>query len=342
METGISYFGSRLAEHVFPDLEKIRESGCTYVVHTFSEEDVNFYARNMSDIIAKTKSLGMKAHVDPWGVAGIFGGETFSYYVAKNLHVRQITNVGKSEPLACLNHPELISFMKKWIDKAVEIGADSIFWDEPHFYVPGWFGTKEPMDVWGCRCDICKNLYKQKYHQEMPHEETDQVKHFKHDCLIDFLTEMCDYTAKQGVENTVCMLPNEDIRDSGFWRTVGQTPHLSSFGTDPYWITKKKIEPNFDMDKYMRPFCKEVQKVAAENNLRGHIWIQNFHIPEGWESDIIQAIDIAVSEGIQDITAWCFYGAKGMSTLCSDRPEKVWNTLKKSYLKIQNNNLNRI
>ncbi len=336
METGISYFGSRLTDHVFSDLEKIKSAGCTYVVHTFSEEDLNFNFNNMVEIVAKTKDLGMKAHIDPWGIAGIFGGETFSYFVATKLNVRQIiSDSGKSAALACLNHPELRNFMKKWIDAAIDIGADTIFWDEPHFYIPGWFGSKDPVNIWGCKCDVCEYLYKQQYGENMPEEENDSVRDFKHRCLINFISEMCEYSAKKGVENTLCMLPNEQIRDSGFWEDVAKIPFLHGFGTDPYWITRKKADLNFDIEKYVRPFCRKVKKVADENKLRGHIWIQNFSIPAGWEKDIETVIDIVVSEGINDIAAWSYYGSKGMSVLRSDRPETVWQSLKSSYLKLQ-------
>lgn len=335
METGVSYFGSRLPEHVFPDLEAIRDAGCTYVIHTFSEEDLNFYRRNMEEIVAKTKSLGLKAHVDPWGVAGIFGGETFSYFVMRELHARQIKSDGKPGPLACLNHPDLRAFIKKWIDAAADIGADAIFWDEPHFFVPGWFDVVEPKELWGCRCTECNALYRKKYGEDLPDQETDQVREFKHWSLIDFLTEMCAYVAQKGVQNTTCMLPHEDVRDSGLWEEVAAIPHLHGFGTDPYWISRKKYDKTFEFNTYMRPFCKKVREVSEKNNLRGHIWIQNFGIPSGWEPDIEQAIEIAVSEGIEDIAAWTFYGAKGMASLRSDRPEVVWNVLKKTFLKLQ-------
>ncbi|RJP60976.1 MAG: hypothetical protein C4541_02975 [Candidatus Auribacter fodinae] len=331
MNKGISYFGSRLPEHVFPDLKKIKDATCTYVVHTFSEEDMMFYRGNMKSIVAETKKLGMKAHIDPWGVAGLFGGETFSYYVARELGVRQVTSEGRLAPLACLNNPEARNFMRSWVDAAVEIGADSIFWDEPHFYVPGWFGFSEPKSEWGCRCGVCKKMYRDMYGEELPETMNPQVIAFQDECLISFLTEMCAYTAEKGCENTVCMLPNEEVRDSGFWRRVGSIKHISSFGTDPYWIPRKKADPKFNMDSFLRPFCREVRYVAETNNIGGHIWIQNFHIPAGWEPDIEQVASIAVEEGITDLTAWTFYGAKGMSSLCADQPEKVWETLARVY-----------
>ncbi len=333
MHRGISYYDSRFADHAFADIDRIKEAGCTYVVHTFSEQDMMFNKENVADIIAYTKEKGMEAHVDPWGVAGIFGGETFSYFVTRNHHCLQVKSDGSKAQLACINHPDLVDFMYRWIDEATGIGADIIFWDEPHFYLPGWFNVKEPMDVWGCRCDICQDLYRKMFDEPMPQKETDEVQKFKLHSLIEFLRKMFFYSARKGLKNTTCMLPFELMRDSGSWEKVASLPDLYGFGTDPYWTSVKKLRVKFDLDEYMRPFCKEVKRLADIYNLRSHIWIQNFSIPQGEEDIITQAIDIALSEGIEDICAWTYFGAKGMASLRSDRPQVVWDTLRKSYLK---------
>ena len=276
MDFGISYFDSRFIDHFLKDLSNIKKAGCTYIVHTFSEADMNFNMENVAEIVKATKEAGLKAHLDPWGVAGIFGGETYSWFIARNLDVRQITSDGRNVAHACLNNPKLVEFMEKWVDAACEAGAETIFWDEPHFYVPGWFGVAEPMDTWGCRCDVCRKMFSDQFGKEMPQDETEEVMKFKHDSLIAFLTHMCEYTAKKGLENTVCMLPNAEVRESGLWEEIASIKHLSGFGTDPYWIIQKKNNPAFNLGEYMRPFCAKVKAVADKYSLRGHIWIQNF------------------------------------------------------------------
>ena len=342
MELGISYFDSRFLDHFLRDLKNIKEAGCTYIVHTFSEADMNFNKENVAEIVKATKEAGLKAHVDPWGVAGIFGGETYSWFIARNLDARQVTSDGRNVAHACLNNPKLIDFMKQWIDSAGDVGADAIFWDEPHFYVPGWFGVTEPMDSWGCRCEVCMKMFNEQFGEQMPEKQTPEVIEFKHNSLINFLTEMCAYTAKKDIENTVCMLPNAQVRESGLWEKIASIKHLSGFGTDPYWINQKKNDPEFNLAGYMKPFCSKVKSVADQHSLRGHIWIQNFSIPKGWENDIAQAVKIVFEEGIEDIAAWCYYGAKGMSSLKADNPELVWKTLSESYNLCANNYQNSI
>ncbi|MCB1196552.1 hypothetical protein KDK77_10245 [bacterium] len=337
IERGISYFGIRFPDHAYRDLEAIRQAGCTYVVHTLSEEDIQFNLSNMEKIVVKTKDLGLQAHLDPWGVAGIFGGETFSRYVALKPEVQQVASDGKRRPLACINHPDLWNLMYSWINAAVDIGADVIFWDEPHFFVPGWLDDTSPKDVWGCRCSICQQKFRVMFNEPMPHEETADVLAFKKASLLEFLGAMFRYTNRKNTKNTLCLLPDEKLRDSGFWEPFVALPHLDGFGTDPYWIRKKQSEPDFNLAQYIRPFCVKVRQLAGKYGIRGHIWVQNFSIPNGWENDIADVIDIILSEGIKDISAWSYYGTKGMGILTSSCPETVWKTLSGKYLEIENN-----
>jgi len=39
IELGVAYFDARAPRHTLPDLDDMAESGCSYVVHTFSEFD---------------------------------------------------------------------------------------------------------------------------------------------------------------------------------------------------------------------------------------------------------------------------------------------------------------
>ena len=39
---------------------------------------------------------------------------------------------GRMLPAACPNQPAFRDFMRGWIDQAVDLGPDMLFWDEPH------------------------------------------------------------------------------------------------------------------------------------------------------------------------------------------------------------------
>ena len=77
---------------------------------------------------------------------------------------------------ACLNREAFRDFIKKWIDSAAQTGADGLFWDEPHFFIPRavWSGTQKKKE-WACRCDACRRLFRDRFGGRMPKVMNDAV-----------------------------------------------------------------------------------------------------------------------------------------------------------------------
>ncbi|MFA5093812.1 MAG: hypothetical protein WC512_01050 [Candidatus Omnitrophota bacterium] len=330
MKTGVSYFSSRDIRHAAEDLRDISGNGCNYVVHTFSEADMQYYKGSMRKIIEKSAEAGLEVRMDPWGVAGLFGGEAYSYFVAKNLGVRQITSDGRSVPLACPNNPEARQFLKKWVDEVADIGAKSLFWDEPHFYEPHWAGDRDNK-TWGCRCLYCQSIFEQRFKYEMPEAYRQDIEEFKEDSLVFFVEELCDYARSKGLKNSVCLLPIQSHLAGKFWDRIAAIGSLDNIGTDPYWIGLKKADEKFDMENYIRGFCRKVSSLARTYGKDCHIWVQNLSIPSGWEKDVEKAVDLIYAEGIRDIAAWSYHGTSSMSGLSCDDPGLVWKVLGESY-----------
>ena len=134
MKTGIAYFQNRDPRHFERDLDDMVEHGCNFVVHTYSELDMAYYNQAMEKIIAMTKDRGLEVYLDPWGFGGVYGGETFSRFVAENLDARQVARDGRSLPAACPNQPAFRELQQLWIRRAADLGADVCFWDEPHYH----------------------------------------------------------------------------------------------------------------------------------------------------------------------------------------------------------------
>ncbi|MCX7765746.1 MAG: hypothetical protein N2246_03455, partial [Candidatus Sumerlaeia bacterium] len=78
MELGVSYFGNRILRYVEQDMRTLARLGCTFVVHTFSENDFYFYRGTMQEIVALSHAAGLTVYLDPWGVGKVFGGEAFT------------------------------------------------------------------------------------------------------------------------------------------------------------------------------------------------------------------------------------------------------------------------
>lgn len=187
METGISYSGNRYPEHFKRDLEDIVAHGCTYVVHCYSENDLVYSQKAMGRLFKMTRDAGLGCWADPWGLMKLFGGETFSTFVAHYPDACQVLNNGKRVPAACPSAPETLWTMRLWLDEVISSGATMIFWDEPHLYIPGWDEIRmAPDDTWGCRCPRCRQLFKDEYGSEMPEKITPEVKVFRQKTLLKF------------------------------------------------------------------------------------------------------------------------------------------------------------
>ena len=71
---GVSYFGVRDPRHARRDLDEIAEAGFAAVTHTFSEHDLRYHVEDVGRLVEETRARGLEAALDPWGVAGLFGG----------------------------------------------------------------------------------------------------------------------------------------------------------------------------------------------------------------------------------------------------------------------------
>ncbi|MEX1159072.1 MAG: hypothetical protein WEC79_09110, partial [Thermomicrobiales bacterium] len=104
MQTGVSYFSSRVMAHVRSDLQAMADAGCTYVVHCYTETDLAFYRETMGEIAKATKDAGLEAWFDPWGLAGIYSGETFTRFPLQHPETWQVLSDGARIGAACPNH----------------------------------------------------------------------------------------------------------------------------------------------------------------------------------------------------------------------------------------------
>ncbi len=330
MKLGVSYFGSRMPDDVAEDMKAIRDNGCNFVVHTFAEEDMEFYCGTMKEIIKASKKEGLEAWLDPWGVGQTWGGESYSNFIAKNTDTMQVNAEGNLLPAACPNNLKYRKFMTEWTDAAISIGADNIFWDEPHFYI---YAEDEGCRGWACRCRVCQDLFKKRFKRAMPVSMDEEVKLFKEDCLVDFLRFLCDYAKaqKKGITNSMCYLPFENTSTFNDWSKPARIKSLYIIGTDPYWRKGQSIQ---EVKAKVAGFSKKIARLSKEYNKEGQIWILNFGIKKGEEASIQAAIETAVAEGIRNIAAWSYYGTYQMSGLASDDPKKVWETLGKAYKRL--------
>ncbi|MCK9555364.1 hypothetical protein M0R36_06080 [bacterium] len=328
MRTGTSYFGNKFPEHAEKDFKNMKENGCSYVVLTFSENDFQYYKKNIAGLSQKAHCAGLEVHLDPWGVCGIFGGEAYTNFINTSFTSRQIDNRGRPLPVSCPNNPQTVDFLKSWVDACGDCSADYIFWDEPHFYIPRWFGQKN--DIWGCHCGHCKEKYLSVFKKDIPANINDEVKSFQRASLFDLIKTVSGYASANGIKNSICFLP--DIDNTLLWTEIAGIPAIESIGTDPYWNHLSDITEN-TIAEHVKTFSRKIKDIAEKHGKRAHIWIQNFRIRKGEERFITIACEAAFSCGIRDIAAWSYMGTEAMSQLACENPQEAWKTLTASYKK---------
>ena len=330
IETGASYFGNRTLRHVRADLADMAESGFTYVVHCFTENDLLYARETMRRIVAASHELDLRVYFDPWGVAGIFGGEAFSRFVAREVGACQVLADGTRVGAACLNRPELRAFLQTWIDAAIDLGADVLFWDEPHWY-PGdrWFyGERrgDPALRWSCHCDVCCEAFAARFGRPLPTALDDDVAAFRREGVLGLLTDLIGYAHGKGGTNALCLLPHgrfSNLVDIPDWAPFLQIPGLDIFGTDPYWA----VPPPVALEPFVRDNAARVRELCDRFGLQDQFWIQGYALPAGHEHEVAEAVAIAVDEGMTNLAVWSYRACEPMSSLWPADGEKVWSVL---------------
>ncbi len=348
IETGVAYFGNRIPGHVAEDLCDIVERGCTYVVHTFSENDWTYYHRTMAEVFDLTRRAGLEVWVDPWGVGHVFGGEAFSRWVAEYPEWCQRDGEGRHIAAACLHQPPFRRFVRAWVDAALALAPDVVLWDEPHLFVGAGPGETR----WSCRCPLCCDLYRQCSGESMPVDRRDPgVRAFRAWTVLDFLTDAIGYAHRRGARNAVCLMPDEALPEPGpDWAEVASIPGLENLGTDPYpFPPAPGGSPPWQLDapdipvpapappapvrwrSYVERNARRVARLAAAHGLRNHLWIQAFGLPADDRGYVQGAIELAVEAGITNVATWGYQGTGYCSSLACERPEVVWETIGRAY-----------
>jgi len=356
VETGVSYFSSRDLRHVREDLADMVGHGCTYVVHCLTETDMLWYRRSVVEVADATHDAGLAVWADPWGLAGVYSGETLSNFLVHHPEALQVGSDGGRVPAACPNHPATRQLFRDWLEFAAEAKTDVVFWDEPHFYsavAQGDFSGR-----WACRCACCQEKFREWAGAPMPEQLTRQVLAFRERSLLDLLTEGSDVARRLGMRNALCLIPTDfdavgltDLAAAAraWWSNQGGTlppdldnpwvewgitdwisaasiPSLDIFGCDPYWYAfRTEVEP------LVRSFSREAVRVARKAGRACQIWVQAFSVPAGREDEIRMALEIAAEEGADYLAAWSYAGTASMSKIRCDRPDVVWRVLGEAF-----------
>lgn len=299
----------------------VMTAGASYIVQTFSENNMEFNKENFLKMNSYAKSEGLEVHIDPWALAGVFGGEAYSKFVLDNVDVWQKNNLGEPVPYACLNHDKTRAFVKGWVDIVTDLNIDYIFWDEPHFFIQYDVSSS----IWGCRCEICQRKFRNEHGCEMPTDCSDEILGFKRNSINLFLFEILTYSREKGNKNGLCVIhPTVGESYESYWRDLVVSLPLEYFGTDPYWLGWNRT-----IEEMVVPQLEMVIKVCKDAGILSQIWLQGFKIKNEQIREWERGLDILLDSDCDLVGVWSYGCCNSLSYLDFNTSEKLWQILLK-------------
>jgi len=329
VETGVAYFANRMPRHIREDMRDVVEHHCTYVLHTFSENDFARHREVMKDIVRITHDFGLKVWLDSWGMGRVFAGEV-SGFCGEHPEAREVLSDGAPFARACLYAPEFRKFMQDWTDAAAATKPEAIFWDEPN--LPYHEPEQGRPARWGCRCERCQSLFRDRFGHAMPVEMDEEVIDFRHQSVVDFLDFVTKYAHTRDLENAICCMIAKDTRfGDKNWDDIISLPAVDNFGTDPYCHGRTDIP---SVVSYYSEHTRRLVDLVKRYGKAHHIWVQAFGIKAGCEQEIVDAIVAVREAGSENIAAWGFAGCESNDYRCQ-RPEIAWEAIGEGFRRLR-------
>lgn len=326
MKTGVSYFGNRILQHYLDrDLPAMVAAGCSYVVHTFSEEDLRFYAGTVGQMADATREAGLDVYLDPWGVGGVFAGEPFSDFLVRHPDAWQVKADGSRSPTACPNAPQFRALLSEWLDAAAQLGPGTVFWDDPHWYIPP-AAVGDGHD-WACCCPHCQAKFRHRYGRAMPRQIDGEVARFRQESLVEMIVAGIDRVRGRGLRHAIGLLPFEDV-EHGFcdWEALASTPDVDVLAVSVFWQLFGQ-----DRDRSLPQWCRRLVEVCRASGKEPMVWLQAFLVEAGSEGELAVAAETAYAAGIRNVAAWGFRGCAHMSSIRCERPETMWQVIAETF-----------
>lgn len=321
---GASYFGNRFPGHAHRDLVVLSRA-CDYVVHTVSESDFNYHKSALEKIFAETRKVGLELWADPWGLGGVFGGEALSKFLLDHPGEWQKYSDGRSAPAACLNSRRFRDFVKEWVDVVADMGAQVIFWDEPH---QSFTWTLEWEGVYSCVCPRCQALFEEAGGGSLPARLEPDALDFRRRTLRGFIREMATHARKRGLKNALCLYAFEGYQPyRALWDDLSSLPEIDVFGCDPYWRwSTGRRSPVKHVQHYAEKLVAQ-----ARPGQGSQVWVQAMRLPEGAEPEIGQAVRAAAAAGVTHIAAWSFDGGALLDPVLAENPARAWSETARAF-----------
>lgn len=317
-ERGVSYYGVYDARKASKDFSDLLDDGVNAILLAMSEFDFWFWKTGIGGVLKEAKDRGLNVYIDPWGWGKAFGGEPGSIFVQKNPGELQVSQSGSIISAACVNSTFRQVLTRSLKELCEDMEFDGIFLDEPHY--------GHTKDGWGCFCEKCKTLFRDRYGRDMDMDMTEDVLEFREESMLEFLSDAVEVVKAAGKQVIVCMLPFEGekrrLTGAPEWDKICAMD-IDVLATDPYWMTFGEL-----LEPFVTRHVRNLLKACAKTGKKAQVWVQLFNVPEGREREIVEGMELMKKmevEGktVDSIFGWPYLAGK-RSILASDNPDLVW------------------
>ncbi|MCE6989836.1 hypothetical protein [Dyadobacter sp. CY323] len=333
-ETGVSYYGLSYPEHAEKDFKEMISHNCNAVILALSEFDIDFWFPNIIEVTKVAKNLGLKVYLDTWGIGKWFGGEPPSIFLTNNPGNRQVSAfTGEQLPAVCFNTKAFKEYFYRICEKlAYEVDADGFFWDEPHYALPKSYAsiTGGPGDDWACRCDTCKQKFREEYNYKMPRMLTKEVVEFRETNALRILEVASDKikAIRPASKIVVCVhatINNYYVKENRGYDNWDKVAKVNSFDVFSTTIISYKLPRS-----YFKSITQQTIDVAKKYGKESQRWLMNYYQEPDDLSEIKEIVHLYNDMGTDSLFAWTYRGGHG-TVLAAPRALEMWKMLGDAY-----------
>jgi hypothetical protein len=288
---GVAYLGRRVE-----DIDEIARHA-DWVLLPMDEAATTSGAAEVRKLAARARERGLEVWLDPWRVGDVFAGETETTLHQKYPRQRQISSDGVARASLSPLSPAFRRFMIRWLDLAAEVGADGVFWDEPHYWTGEWIGDPTvyaSIDRW----------HRKRFGKPMPASKTEEVARFQLEVLSELLLELTAEARKRGLKVYADFTPRPE--HEVLWRRLAGA--VDGLGVSAY------EDPARDVRRLLKSAPRD----------KAHVWLQGFRLERGRERELVKNARRAFRLGARELAVWSYRGSADFAGLASEDPDAAW------------------
>jgi len=294
--------GHHNPRHIETDMDEMVRLRLDDVLVAAQENDFVHFTGKIEFTPRIARDHGLRPIAIFWGALNLFGGGRSSQFLLEHPEGFQVNRDGSHRPAGCYVNPVCVAQIERMIDRAVDLGFEGYFVDEP-------------TPLRDCFCSACQARYEEWFGGDLLAADATQQERFRERCVVDYVRTIADYCAAThpALETMCCIMPI----DEAMWAATSQIESLTNLGTDMYWV-------NDDRDVAdMVPILRGLDAMCKQHGKIHHEWLQCWHVKSGREERILEQGRVLIQEQPDALYVWAWEGQVGITETCED-PTAAW------------------